>query len=231
MNIALIGYGKMGQAIHRLAPQAGAKITLIVDSSATQAHAKTIQEADFSGVDVAIDFTNPESAFKNLEALSEKKVNVVMGTTGWYNETEKFRALVEKSGIGFLWASNFSIGVHLFWEILRKAGATMKEHPEYKVTGHEWHHTAKKDAPSGTAVSTANILKESMPALAKDFTFGATREGEIPGTHTVYFDSAVDSIEISHKAKNRDGFALGSLHCAAWLKGKKGFYSIEDYLK
>ncbi len=229
MNIALIGYGKMGKSIHKLAKENGAEVTLIVDPTAPEANAKSIDDTDFTDIDVAIDFTHPETAIQNVQKLADKKVNIVMGTTGWYDDEGKMREIVENTGIGFLWASNFSIGVHLFWEMVQNAGKIMNKQPQYNISGHEWHHIHKKDAPSGTAVSTAKILIDEVDRL-HTLEFGSTREGEIPGTHIVTFESPVDKIEIKHEAKGREGFALGSVECAKWLAGKTGFYSIEDYL-
>ncbi len=169
--------------------------------------------------------------------------NLVMGTTGWYDEMTRVREIVEDSGIGFLWASNFSIGVHMFWKVLEEASKQFAKFPEYDVFGHEFHHNMKADSPSGTAKSTAEIVLKNSPGKKEisyetqhekvspeTLHFSSTRGGKIPGTHSVYFDSAADTVEITHTARSREGFASGALRCAQWLNGKTGFFTIEDYL-
>ncbi len=243
MNIALIGYGRMGKAIHEIAEAHGATVTLIVDPTADVAHAKTIDEADFSGVDCAIDYTHPDTAIENVQKLADKGVNIVMGTTGWYDQEDKVRQIVEDAGIAFLWASNFSIGVHLFWKMLRKAGEIMNKYEEYDVYGHEFHHKMKADSPSGTAITTAKQILETVDRKdtmvteelkrkpeANELHFSATRGGYVTGDHSIFFDSPTDYIEIKHSARNRSGYAIGSVETAKWLEGKKGFFSIEDFL-
>ena len=244
MNIALIGYGRMGQAIAKLTSKQEINISLIVDPSHKKTNASSIEELNFDDIDVAIDFSHPETAINNIKQLAEKKINIIMGTTGWYDQMEDVKKIIKQADIGFLWASNFSIGVHLFWQIIAQAGKTINHFSEYDVFGHEWHHKDKKDSPSGTAISTANILIKHMNRKEKYVTdkldrkpesnelhFSSTRGGNIPGTHAIYFDSPADTIEIKHTARSRDGFALGALQCAKWLAGKTGFYSIDDYLK
>jgi len=240
MNIALVGYGKMGREIERLA-EGKHSIILKIDPT-LDIHSPA--DADFSNVDVAIDFTHPSVILDNIKTYCDKKVNVVIGTTGWIEEMEKVRAHVQAAGIGFLWASNFSIGVHLFWEMVRRGGELMNRFDDYDACGHEFHHNQKADSPSGTARSTAQILLETLDRKTtlvtkelnrkiepNELHFSSTRGGSIPGTHSVYFDSPADTIEIKHTARNRSGFASGALLCAEWLKGKTGFFSIEDYLK
>lgn len=225
MNIALIGFGKMGQEIAKCCDEH--QIKLIIDPG--QEDAPSIEEADFTGVDVAIDFTNPDVCLNNIQVLAKKGINTVVGTTGWYNHLDEVKAIIEKAGTGFLWSSNFSIGVHLFWKMLAHNTEIMNQFEEYDVSGHEWHHKQKLDAPSGTAITTAKIITNHLDRK-EELEFTSTREGEIPGTHTVTFESPTDAIEITHRAKNRSGFAQGAVRCAEWLVEKKGFYSIEDYL-
>ena len=240
MNIALVGYGKMGQEIERLA-QEEHTISIIVDPTKDT---KSPEEADFSDIDVAIDFTHPSVILNNIKTYCEKGVNVVVGTTGWYDELDSAREQVEKAGIGLLWASNFSIGVHLFWKMVERGAELMNHFDEYDVFGHEFHHNQKADSPSGTARSTGELLLGKIDRKTKLITeeitrkiephelhFSSTRGGNIPGTHSVYFDSPADTIEIKHTARNRLGFANGAVRCAEWLKEKAGFFSIEDYLK
>ena len=240
MNIALVGYGKMGREIERLA-EGKHTVTLKVDPT-LDIH--TPADADFSNVDMAIDFTYPSVILENIKTYCDKKVNVIIGTTGWLDHREDVRAKVEAANIGCLWASNFSIGVHLFWEMVRRGGELMNHFDDYDVFGHEFHHNQKADSPSGTARSTAqillNILDRKTTLVTEELNrkiepselhFSSTRGGSIPGTHSVYFDSQADTIEIRHTARSRSGFASGALRSAEWLQGKTGFFSIEDYLK
>lgn len=240
MNLALVGYGKMGHEIERLA-KGRHTIGLIIDP-ALEIHSPA--DATFENIDVAIDFTHPSVILDNIKTYCDKKVTAVIGTTGWTDRLEDVRAQVEAAGIGLLWASNFSIGVHLFWETVRRGGELVNRINDYDVFGHEFHHNQKADSPSGTARSTAQILLDTLDrktalvtqALDRkiephELHFSSTRGGSVPGTHSVYFDSPADTIEITHTARNRSGFASGALHCAEWLHGKTGFFSIEDYLK
>jgi 4-hydroxy-tetrahydrodipicolinate reductase len=252
MNIALVGYGRMGKEIERLAQDHN--IALIVDptdegrtpaeqGSTLGVNPNTPADADFSGIDVAIDFTHPDVILDNIATYCEKGVNVVIGTTGWYDQMKAVEKQVEDAGIGLLWASNFSIGVHLFWKMVNKGAELMNHFDEYDAFGHEFHHNQKADSPSGTGLSTAHVLLDKLDRKTEVVTgemtekikpnqlhFSSTRGGSIPGTHSVYFDSPADTIELKHTARDRSGFASGSLRCAEWLKGKKGFFSIEDYL-
>lgn len=240
MNIALVGYGKMGQEIERLAA-AHHNIILKIDPTL---EIQSPKDVDFSNIDVAIDFTHPSVIRENINIYCDKKVNVVVGTTGWTDDLAAIQKQVEDAGIGFLWASNFSIGVHLFWNMVRRGGELMNHFDNYDAFGHEFHHNQKADSPSGTAHSTAQILLDTIDRKTtlvtnelnrkiepNELHFSSTRGGSIPGTHSVLFDSPTDTIEIKHTARNRSGFASGALHCAEWLKGKKGFFSIEDYLE
>lgn len=250
MNIALIGFGKMGQEIARLA-QGKHAITVVVDHHTHEeiarlgaTHYSNVETADFSGVDVAIEFSHPTSALAHIEQLAAQNVNTVVGTTGWYDQLPRVEKIIADAGTGLLWASNFSIGVHLFWKMIERAAQDMNRFEEYDVFGHEFHHRHKADAPSGTARTTADILLKNIDRKTKVLTdtpdraiapeelhFSSTRGGSIPGTHSVFFDSLADTIEITHTARNRSGFASGALRCAEWLNGKSGLFSIEDYLK
>lgn len=240
MKIALIGYGKMGQAIHSLAAN---HQVIIIDPNHPDANFTEINSDSLQGIDVAIDFTHPDCIMSNIEAVVTNGTNLVVGTTGWYDQMDKVQELVNQNGVGFLWASNFSIGVHMFWRILEKAAQEFANHPEYDVFGHEFHHNQKADSPSGTARSTAEIVLENSPSKSEisyetshqkieptTLHFSSTRGGNVPGTHSIYFDSEADTIEITHTARSRHGFALGAVKCAEWLQGKTGFFTIEDYL-
>lgn len=241
MNIALIGFGKMGQEIANLCEDHHIWIT--IDPHHPDATFKSIREADFNGTDVAIDFTRPNVCVDNIKALAEKGINTVVGTTGWYDQLDEVQKIVTDAGIGFLWASNFAIGVHLFWKMVENGAQLMNQFDEYDTAIHEAHHKFKADSPSGTARTTSDILlkhldrkdtvtTESLDRKIKpnELHVTSSRIGNIPGTHTVTFDSTADTIEIIHTSRNRSGFAAGALRCAEWLEDKKGFFSIEDYL-
>lgn len=239
MNIALIGYGKMGHEIARVA-EGVHTISLIVDPGNAPAlsgaqHFKTIAEADFNGVDVAIEFSHPSAVLQNIDGLLERKIPIIVGTTGWVEHLGDVEKKVKAHQGTLLWASNFSIGVHLFWKMVERGAELMNKFPEYDVFGHEFHHNQKADSPSGTAKTTADILVKKLDRKT-ELVFSSTRGGSIPGTHSVYFDSPADTIEITHTARNRSGFAMGAVKSAEWLvtqhrEGKRGLFSIDDYLK
>ncbi len=246
MNIALIGYGKMGREIARCA-EGKHEIALTIDPNGPGP--KSITDANFEDIDVAIEFSHPTAVLQNIDALLERKIPIVVGTTGWYEHLKNVEQKVIEAKGALLWASNFSIGVHLFWKMVERGAELMNHFDEYDVFGHEFHHNQKADSPSGTAKTTADILLKNITRKTKLVTqemtrkiephelhFSSTRGGSIPGTHSVYFDSPADTIEITHTARNRSGFAMGALRSAEWLvaqyrEGKRGFFSIDDYLK
>jgi 4-hydroxy-tetrahydrodipicolinate reductase len=230
MKIALLGYGKMGKTIERLALERGHEIVLKVDKEDTNI---AINKAD-----VAIDFSLPEAAFKNITLCLENGVPVVSGTTGWLENYENAVALCQQMKGAFVYASNFSLGVNLFFELNRKLAELMQPFQQYSVSLEEIHHTRKLDAPSGTAITLAEGIIENtaytgwsldqtklnaIPIVAK-------RIADVPGTHLVSYNSSIDQIEIKHTAHNRDGFALGAIVAAEWLFGKTGVFSMKDVL-
>lgn len=217
MNIALIGYGQMGKKIDVLATKNGYIITHRIDNS------EDLQSAVFEPNTVAIEFSRPESCLDNVRILAEKGINTVIGTTGWYDDMETIRKISLQHNVGILWAANFSFGVNVFAKILQPLSAALTSHG-YRTKIHEVHHTKKKDAPSGTGIMLANRINFPVEAIT------SAREGEVRGIHSVMFENAIDSITITHSAKSRDGFALGSIACAEWLNGKQGLYGMEDYL-
>jgi 4-hydroxy-tetrahydrodipicolinate reductase len=230
MKIALLGYGKMGKVIERIALERGHEIVLKKDESNT-----------FEGLsiaDVAIDFSVPSAAVDNISSAFHANVPVVSGTTGWLEHYEEMVALCNEKQTGFISSSNFSLGVNIFFELNEYLAKIMSQFDSYKVTMEEIHHTQKLDAPSGTAISLAKgviensaYAKWTMEEAKKDEIFiEAKRIGDIPGTHTVTYDSIVDNIEIKHTAHNREGFALGAVIAAEWLAGKKGIYTMKDVL-
>lgn len=236
MKIALIGYGKMGRTIERLALNAGHEIVLRTGSEITVEALNTALAA----ADVAIEFTRPEAAFQNVSACLEAGIPVVCGTTGWSDRMGPIHQRCNEKGGAFFYASNFSIGVHLFFELNRRLAHLMNVHPHYEVRLEETHHIHKLDAPSGTAVTLAgdivDILKRKR-AWVKGETNDAGllpvishRKDEVPGTHIVQYASTIDSLSIRHEAHSREGFASGALLAAQWLIGKKGCFSMNDLL-
>jgi 4-hydroxy-tetrahydrodipicolinate reductase len=231
MKIALLGYGKMGKVIEKVAEQRGHQIVLRKDNTTS-----------FDGLelaDVAIDFSVPTSAVENISACFDRLVPVVCGTTGWLDDYNKVVDLCQEKQAAFLYGSNFSLGVNLFFELNRKLAQLMLPHEQYKVSMEEIHHTQKLDAPSGTAISLANdIIANSnysswtlSDAQDNEIAISAKRIENVPGTHSVFYDSAVDQIEIKHTAHSREGFALGSVLAAEWISGKKGVFSMKDVLQ
>jgi 4-hydroxy-tetrahydrodipicolinate reductase len=237
MKIALIGYGKMGKAIEEIALQKGHEIVLkISDQNLEDFTKENLQQCD-----VAIEFTNPESAIANMRACIDAGVPVVCGSTGWVaHEGDIKNYCMEKNGT-LLYASNFSIGVNIFFEVNKKLARLMASQKEYEVSVEEIHHTQKKDAPSGTAISLAQqIISERSDkdtwvlgdtTNANEISITSKRIDPAPGTHYVKYTSEVDDIEIIHTAHSRKGFAMGAIAAAAFLQDKKGIYSMADVLK
>ena len=219
MKIALLGYGKMGRTIDTLATAAGDEIVLRVGSANTaDLTADKLRRAD-----VAIDFSLPTTAFANVSAGLRAGVPVVCGTTAWLDRLEEAKQLCAAQKGAFLYASNFSIGVNIFFAVNRYLAGLMREQPQYAVRVEETHHTAKLDAPSGTAKTLAEALPPGTPITSH-------RIDPAPGTHAVSYQSEVDSIEITHTAHSREGFARGALQAAHWLVGKEGFFGMGDVL-
>lgn len=231
MKIALLGYGKMGKTIERLAIERGHSISHKITTD--------IENTDLSNADVAIDFSVPTAAFTNIKTCIKHKLPVVSGTTGWLENYESAVKLCEAENSAFLYASNFSIGVNLFFELNEKLAKMMDPFQNYKVAIEEVHHLQKLDAPSGTAISLAqqiigNSRKEGWQldhAEENEIPITAKREENVPGTHTVSYDSEIDSIEIKHTAHSREGFALGAIIAAEWIVDKKGVFSMRDVLQ
>ncbi|MEL6989007.1 MAG: 4-hydroxy-tetrahydrodipicolinate reductase [Bacteroidota bacterium] len=236
MKIAIIGYGKMGKTIERLALDKGHEILLKLDQNNTH----LLEEDAIQEVDVAIEFTNPDAAPENVRKCIEKQIPIVSGSTGWYDEMEAMKSLTEKYNTGFFHTSNFSIGVHIFRAINRKLANIMNNYPSYQASMEEIHHTSKLDAPSGTAVMLANEIINANESIedwinensSKVNKLGivSKREGDAKGTHSIKYASEIDDIIISHVAHSRDGFALGAITAAEWLIGKIGFYNMNDLL-
>lgn len=243
MKIALIGYGKMGKAIHEVAKEKNERagktiidVVLIVDIN----NRATVTKEELQQADVAIEFTSPHTAVENIKWCFDADVPVVVGSTGWTNQLEEIKEYAQKNNKAFLFAPNFSIGVNIFFEINRYLAQIMNQHEEYDVIMEEIHHTEKKDSPSGTALhATLDILKRisrksdwknESSDNASVLSIISKREENVPGTHTVTYNSPIDKIELIHTAHNRKGFASGALLAAEWLQNKKGAYNMEDVL-
>ncbi len=236
MNIALIGYGQMGKEIEKIALNRGHQIGLIIDKDN---HADLNAEK-LQGIDVAIEFSRPESAFANYMKCFEAKVPVVSGTTGWLDKIEEVISTCEKNGTGFFYASNFSLGVNLFFELNKKLANLMQPFNHYSVRMNEIHHTRKLDAPSGTAITLAEGIlgeisrfdnwKNEVKVQANELSITSERIGDVPGTHEVFYESEIDNITIRHEAYSRQGFATGAVLAAEFLAGKKGFFGMSDLL-
>ncbi|MDR3343914.1 MAG: 4-hydroxy-tetrahydrodipicolinate reductase [Treponema sp.] len=274
MNIALIGYGKMGRLIESRALERGHRVVAVVEpgimdraaggtgaakAGATPSGARihrTIGEAENLGdADGAIEFTRPDTAVENIKALAERKIPVVVGTTGWYDRLDEVKAAVEGAGSSLLWASNFSLGVNLFYRIAAFAAALADPFPEYDVAGWEAHHNKKADSPSGTAKTLvervlAQMSRKNKPVWEKldrppapdELHYPSLRIGSLPGVHTLLFDSPADTITITHTARSREGFASGALVAAEWLLGcpgpgkpagtaRHGVFTMDDVLE
>jgi len=230
MKIALLGYGRMGRAIEKIAKNRGHEIVAKIDKDQILG---TLEHAN-----VAINFSVPNAAVNNIFSALSLKIPVVCGTTGWLEDLKKVTDFTTKNDTAFLYASNFSIGVNLFFKLNEQLAKMMNTQSEYQVNIEEIHHIHKLDAPSGTAITLAEGIiensKSSNWSLSTDnsdeIQINAIRKGEIPGTHTVTYESSIDAISIKHKAHNREGFALGAVVAAEWIVGKKGIFKMSDVL-
>ena len=236
IKIALIGYGKMGKAIEAIALQRGHEIVLKIDvDNAADFTAANLQKAD-----VAIEFTGPHSAFNNVMKCLEYSLPLVCGSTGWLDKLDEAKAFCKQQKGCFLYASNFSVGVNIFFEINKRLAELMKPHTDYNISLEEIHHTQKKDAPSGTAVTLAEQVLATIDRKNKwvnnetndpqELSVISKRIDPAPGTHTVSYHSAIDTIDIVHTAHNRTGFATGAVLAAEFVKGEKGIFSMKEVL-
>ncbi len=236
MKIALIGYGKMGKEIESIAIGRGHEIILKVGAQQSKSLSReTLQQAD-----AAIEFSSPECAYSNIMNCFQAGVPVVCGTTGWLQRLEEVKTACHQSRNAFFYASNFSIGVNIFFELNQYLAKIMNAYDEYEPLLEEIHHIHKKDSPSGTGITIAegilrelqrkNEWKEGASPSPSVLAIHSKREGEVPGTHKVIYHSPVDDIEITHTAHNRKGFALGAVHAAEWIQGKKGTFGMNDML-
>ena len=228
LNLALLGYGKMGKALAQLAPQRGFEVRLALDIDANAGGAGVTRE-NFRGIDVCVEFTTPDAVLENIRRVAALGINLVVGTTGWYGRLEEVRKIIEDSGVGMVYAPNFSIGVQLFYRLAQAAAEIFSAFPMYDPYLTEAHHKMKKDAPSGTALE---IKRQVQPSFReREIPVASVRAGYIPGTHELGFDSEADTVVLRHTARGRQGFAEGALYAARWVVGKKGLFSFSEVLE
>ncbi len=236
-RIAIVGYGKMGKTIEKIALERGNTVPVIIDTH----NVDDLSSTTLDHVDVAIEFTRPESAYANIVTLIKNKVPVVCGTTGWLDKQAEVKQMTNENDTAFFYASNYSVGVNLFFHLNKKLAQMINQFSEYNVEMEEIHHVHKLDAPSGTAITLAEGVIENLDrkndweldqeSAADKINIKHKREGEVPGTHIINYHSPIDSIEIKHTAHNRQGFALGAVLAAEFLVGKKGLFGMDDLLK
>ena len=219
MKLLIVGYGKMGHLIDQMAQDLGMEVVGRVDEG----------RDEWTPADVAIDFTTADALVRNFPAYIERKLPVVIGTTGWSAYAPQFREQAERAELGVVASANFSIGVNIFQLVVTEAARLMRQQPQYGAWIHELHHAAKRDAPSGTAI----LLRDSMTdaGFGRGIDMSSSRVGSIPGTHTVGFDGPSDTIELTHAARDRRGFAGGALVAARWLQGRHGWFTMADVLR
>jgi 4-hydroxy-tetrahydrodipicolinate reductase len=242
MKVILVGYGQMGRQVEEICKLRSHTVVARVDPFTGDC--KELKAEVAARGDVAIEFSVPQTAVQYAELYGRLKVNAVVGTTGWYDKVEEVRKKILAAGSAYLYGSNFAIGAHIFFRLVAEATRLVNPVPDYDIMGYELHHKRKKDSPSGTALTTAKTILENSKTKKTILTekidrairpeelhFASVRGGEIPGTHSVLFDSAADTIEITHRARNRGGLALGAVMAAEWLSGKKGFFTIDDFIR
>ncbi|MFT4343624.1 MAG: 4-hydroxy-tetrahydrodipicolinate reductase [Candidatus Woesearchaeota archaeon] len=250
-NIAIIGYGKMGKVIEQIACAEKHIIVGIIDPYAQTKQSNTgvpihtaITQESIGNAEVCIDFSHPDGIMDNIEKVSKLGKNLVVGTTGWYDKMNEVTSIVEKNGTGLIWSGNFSLGVNMFFEIVRHASKLCNGIEQYDPMVVEYHHNQKADSPSGTALMTAEVIIEEIARKKKiqsekldrkieddELHVASVRGGSIPGIHTVTLDSPEDSITITHTARSREGFARGAVMAVDFVKGKKGMHTINDLMK
>lgn len=223
-RILVLGHGRMGRLVESLAPECGCTVMQVI----TRAGGTMAIEALDQPVDVAIDFTTADAVLGNVIALGRRRINVVIGTTGWHHVESEVRAAVDQAGIGALAASNFSIGLHVFRRAVAAAAAGFASDPGVGAWIHEAHHIQKKDAPSGTALTLRSAVEQA--GYTRPVDVSSTRAGAIPGTHTVGFDGPAETVTLTHTVRDRAVFARGALDVARWLAGRRGWFTIDDFI-
>ena len=227
MNLAIVGYGKMGRLIEQFAPEYGFTVVLKLDEF-NNVEFSALRPENFESVDVAVEFSIPGVAVGNLERLAALGVNVVVGTTGWLGEIEHVKSVVAESGIGLVWSPNYSVGMNVFARLVSEAARLLAPQEDYGAWAWEIHHGAKKDAPSGTLLKLVEEMKKA--GYTRSIDAGSNRAGTHPGTHEIGFDSAADTITLRHTARSREGFARGALKAAQWVAGRTGLFEFSDII-
>ncbi|MGH9743055.1 MAG: 4-hydroxy-tetrahydrodipicolinate reductase [Candidatus Acidiferrum sp.] len=226
-SLAMVGYGKMGKLIERLAPEYGFEVRARFSSS-ENLHGQGLSHETLRGIDVALEFTTPEAAPENIRRLAVLGFNCVVGTTGWLDQLSSVREAVLHAKTGLVWAANFSVGMNVFIEAVARAATLFAKHSEYEAWGWEIHHSAKKDAQSGTLKRLSEEIRDA--GYTRPVSLSSNRAGAIPGTHEIGFDSSADTITLRHTARSREGFARGALQAARWVVRKKGFFEFREIL-
>jgi 4-hydroxy-tetrahydrodipicolinate reductase len=243
MYIAIIGFGSMGMSLKEIAEQRGHIVNITIDPINPKATHKNINGIDLNNIDVVIDFSKATSVVENAKIVASFKKNLVIGTTGWYESLEEIEKIAKESNIGIMWSANFSIGVNVYYKIIKRAAELINQYDEYDIWGTELHHKNKADSPSGTAKEISKILLENIERKTEivydkldrkinpnEIHFSSTRGGPINFSHTIGFDSNSDTITIIHSARDRGGYALGAIKSAEWLNNKKGLFNMNDFL-
>ncbi|MGE3954865.1 MAG: 4-hydroxy-tetrahydrodipicolinate reductase [Parachlamydiales bacterium] len=239
MKVALMGYGKMGRVVERALRERHIEVVARLNTLEVP-----VTEEAIKGADVCIDFSHPDVVLKHIGIAAKAGKDLVVGTTGWYDHLDSVGSLVEEAKVGLIYAANFSLGMHLFGWVVKEAARLFSQAWGYDCAGYEIHHAEKGDTPSGTAQRLAEVLIKELPEKEKalyerpknmilpgQLHFGSVRCGQTPGTHTVLFDSASDTIELTHRARNREGFGLGAAMAAHWIVGRKGVYELDDMIQ
>ena len=226
-SLAIVGYGRMGKLIESLAPEYGFDVRLKLDEH-NNSNFEGITADNFRGIDAAIEFSIPSAVTENVRRISVLGVNLVVGATGWLEHLDEVRKSVETAGTGLIWSPNFSVGVNAFFRIVAEAAKLLSTEPQYQAWAWEIHHSAKKDAPSGTLLKLVEEMKQA--GYNRPVDIASNRAGAIPGWHEIGFDTAADTITLRHTARNREGFARGALQAAQWVIGKQGFFEFADIL-
>ncbi len=245
MRVAIVGYGRMGREVEAIVRDRGHEVGRIIDPTLSDGadRATTVTAASLEGCDVAIEFSLPDAVSANVRCYAHERIPAVIGTTGWIDELDEVRKVVEAGGSGLVYGSNFSVGAHVLLRLATRAGELVRDLEEYDLAIHEMHHRGKKDSPSGTALTLAEAIlavvprkrvvetsRLDRPPQPEELHVSSTRGGSIPGTHTVYLDAPADTIEITHRARTRGGFALGAVRAAEWIIDRKGLFSVEQFI-
>ena len=227
LKVALVGYGRMGKEIDALSESHGCEVTARLDIH-NNARSEGIDKATLGEVDVAIDFSVAPALIENLPKLAALGINMVIGTTGWGDQEAAMKKVVADAGIGVVVAANFSVGVNVFQGIVERAASLFSRHEDFGAWIHETHHAAKTDAPSGTALTLQQAMRQS--GYEANIDISSTRAGSVPGIHTVGFDGPFETVTLTHSARDRATFARGALEAARWIKGKQGWFTMRDVL-